>query len=131
MPLAFVIVEPANQFDFQFENVFLFYKFQSFLNILWSKLSTYKTKQTKLFDSFFLSKPWYINSEKNRPDLRSLFQIKKKKKKMDLPVSNFHQIVITYIFFWPYTSVLAYVLCVQKDQYIETVLLSTHQVCFG
>ena len=27
----FVINEPAIQFDFQFENVFLFYKFQSFL----------------------------------------------------------------------------------------------------
>ena len=40
----FVINEPANQFDFQFENVFLFYKFQSFL---WSKLGSYKTKQTK------------------------------------------------------------------------------------
>ena len=34
LPLGFVINEPANQFDFQFENVFLLF----FLNILWSKL---------------------------------------------------------------------------------------------
>ena len=47
LPLDFVINEPANQFDFQFENVFLFYKFQSFLNILLSKLGSYKTRQTK------------------------------------------------------------------------------------
>ena len=60
----------------------------SFLNILWSKLGSYKTKQTKLFSLsfiFFLSKHWYINSEKklseknrakkNRPDLPTLFQI--------------------------------------------------------
>ena len=26
LPLDFVINEPANQFDFQFKNVFLFYK---------------------------------------------------------------------------------------------------------
>ena len=42
--LDFVINEPANQFDFQFENVFLFYKFQSFLM---SKLGSYKTEQIK------------------------------------------------------------------------------------
>ena len=27
LPLDFVINEPANQFDFQFENVFLFYQY--------------------------------------------------------------------------------------------------------
>ena len=43
----FVINEPANQFDFQFENVFLFYKFQSFLISIFFGPSLDHIKQNK------------------------------------------------------------------------------------
>ena len=32
---------------------------------------------------------------------------------------------------FPYPSVLTYVLGAQKNRLIETVLLSTHNICFG
>ena len=47
LPLDFVINEPANQFDFQFENVFLFYKFQSFLISIFFSPSLDHIKQNK------------------------------------------------------------------------------------
>ena len=47
LPLDFVINEPANQFDFQFENVFLFYKFQSFLISIFFGPSLDHIKQNK------------------------------------------------------------------------------------
>ena len=65
----------------------------SFLNILWFKLGSNKTKQTKSFalSLFICTMPRYINSEKkssekkssekNRSDLPTLFQIKNKRNK--------------------------------------------------
>ena len=47
LPLDFVINEPAHQFDFQFENVFLFYKFQSFLILIFFGPSLDHIKQNK------------------------------------------------------------------------------------
>ena len=109
----------GNQFDFQFENIFLFYKFQSFLISIFFGPSLDHIKQIKpsnlqsLF--IFLNKPWYINSKKklskkkNRPDLPTLFQIKKKLKKKKkrkstyLPCFKFSSnSKHTYFFFWPY-----------------------------
>ena len=64
LPLDFVINEPANQFDFQFENVFLFF---SQYSLVQAWIIQNKTNQVIcIIIYFFLSKPWYINSEKNR-----------------------------------------------------------------
>ena len=35
------------------------------------------------------------------------------------------------LYMFSYPSILGYVLCAQKNCLIETVLLSTHTVCFG
>ena len=47
-------------------------------------------------------------------------------------------ILITYIglhkqnfLIFPYPSVLTYVAGAQKNRFIQTVLLSTHNICFG
>ena len=119
LPLDFVINKPANQFDFRFENVFLFYKFQPFLISIFFGPSFDHIKQnipSNLQSLFiFLYKPWYIKSKKknrakkkNRPGLPTLFQIKKKIKKKKnrkstyLPCFKFSSnSKHTYFFFWP------------------------------
>ena len=55
VPLDFVINEPAYQFDFQFENVFLFYKFQSFLISIFFGPSLDHKKQNKPSRLFIFS----------------------------------------------------------------------------
>ena len=73
----------GNQFDFQFENIFLFYKFQSFLISIFfgPRLDHIKQNKSSNLQSLFifLNKPWYINSKKkNRVKKKS----SKKKKKL-------------------------------------------------
>ena len=58
----------GNQFDFQFENIFLFYKFQCFLISIFfgPRLDHIKQNKSSNLQSLFifLNKPWYINSKK-------------------------------------------------------------------
>ena len=62
LPLDYVINEPANQFDFQFENVLMFFSQYSLVQAL---IIYTKTNQVICIIVYvFLSKPWYINSEK-------------------------------------------------------------------
>ena len=78
LPLDFVINEPANQFDFQLENIFWFYTFQSFLISIFFGPNLDHIKQNKpsnLQSLFIFSyKPWYISSKKKKSS-------KKRKKK--------------------------------------------------
>ena len=70
---------------------------------------------------FFLYKPWYINSKKKKLSKKKIdltylpyFKWKKKKNKKKkenrptYPVSNFHQIVNTHIFFFGLTCIVNY-----------------------